>query len=146
MDICGYGYLLKIQSQMQNVTFHSSTPQIPLTIFLFLRLCPDPTLPCCAPPALCLSAENPGRLLKGVMRVGILAKGLLLHGDRIVELILLTAKKPTVSLLESIAVQLPKELAVSSLLPLLLILLLFLLLLMDVLVQMVDVGFREYCG
>ncbi|CAL8254402.1 unnamed protein product [Merluccius merluccius] len=60
------------------------------------------------------SAENPGRLLKGVMRVGILAKGLLLHGDRIVELILLTAKKPTVSLLESIAVQLPKELATFS--------------------------------
>ncbi|CAL8308318.1 unnamed protein product [Lota lota] len=60
------------------------------------------------------SAENPGRLLKGVMRVGILAKGLLLHGDRKVELILLTAKKPTASLLESIADQLPKELATFS--------------------------------
>ncbi|XP_029904910.1 zinc finger RNA-binding protein isoform X1 [Myripristis murdjan] len=59
-------------------------------------------------------AENPGRLLKGVMRVGILAKGLLLHGDRNVELILLTAKKPTISLLKSIAKQLPKELATFS--------------------------------
>ncbi|XP_030228694.1 zinc finger RNA-binding protein [Gadus morhua] len=60
------------------------------------------------------SAESPGRLLKGVMRVGILAKGLLLHGDRNVELILLTAKKPTAALLQSIVVQLPKELATFS--------------------------------
>lgn len=58
------------------------------------------------------STENSARLLKGVMRVGILAKGLLLRGDRNVELILLTAKKPTISLLKSIAKQLPKELAV----------------------------------
>uniref|UniRef100_A0A8C4ZII1 Zinc finger RNA binding protein 2 n=1 Tax=Gadus morhua TaxID=8049 RepID=A0A8C4ZII1_GADMO len=59
-------------------------------------------------------APSPGRLLKGVMRVGILAKGLLLHGDRNVELILLTAKKPTAALLQSIVVQLPKELATFS--------------------------------
>lgn len=58
------------------------------------------------------STENSARLLKGVMRVGILAKGLLLRGDRNVELILLTAKKPTISLLKSITNQLPKELAV----------------------------------
>ncbi|MEQ2167318.1 hypothetical protein GOODEAATRI_002918 [Goodea atripinnis] len=58
-----------------------------------------------------VSAENPTRLLKGVMRVGILAKGLLLRGDRNVELILLTAKKPTVSLLRNITKQLPKELS-----------------------------------
>uniref|UniRef100_A0A8C8HGZ6 Zinc finger RNA-binding protein n=1 Tax=Oncorhynchus tshawytscha TaxID=74940 RepID=A0A8C8HGZ6_ONCTS len=51
------------------------------------------------------------RMLKGVMRVGILAKGLLLHGDRNVELILLAAKKPTLSLLKDIAEQLPKEMA-----------------------------------
>uniref|UniRef100_A0A3B3ZT56 DZF domain-containing protein n=1 Tax=Periophthalmus magnuspinnatus TaxID=409849 RepID=A0A3B3ZT56_9GOBI len=59
-------------------------------------------------------SENLGRLLKGVMRVGILAKGLLLRGDRNVELILLTAKKPTISLLKNIAQQLPKELATFS--------------------------------
>lgn len=58
--------------------------------------------------------ENPARLLKGVMRVGILAKGLLLRGDRNVQLILLTAKKPTVSLLRNIAKQLPKELETFS--------------------------------
>lgn len=50
------------------------------------------------------------------MRVGILAKGLLLRGDRNVELILLTAKKPTVTLLKTVAKQLPKELEVRSLL------------------------------
>ena len=58
------------------------------------------------------SAENSARLLKGVMRVGILAKGLLLREDRNVELILLTAQKPTLSLLKNISKQLPKELAV----------------------------------
>lgn len=51
------------------------------------------------------------------MRVGILAKGLLLRGDRIVELILLTAKKPTISLLKNIVKQLPKELSVRKPLP-----------------------------
>ncbi|XP_057697294.1 zinc finger RNA-binding protein isoform X2 [Corythoichthys intestinalis] len=53
-------------------------------------------------------------LLKGVMRAGILAKGLLLRGDTNVHLILLTIKKPTVSLLMSIAKQLPKEMATFS--------------------------------
>lgn len=66
---------------------------------------------------LCVRNENPARLLKGVMRVGILAKGLLLRGDRNVHLILLTAKKPTVSLLKNIAKQLPKELEVRKLEP-----------------------------
>ncbi|XP_024134467.1 zinc finger RNA-binding protein isoform X5 [Oryzias melastigma] len=60
------------------------------------------------------SAENAARLLKGVMRVGILAKGLLLRGDRNVELILLTAKKPTITLLKTVAKQLPKELEIFS--------------------------------
>uniref|UniRef100_A0A8K9Y161 Zinc finger RNA-binding protein n=1 Tax=Oncorhynchus mykiss TaxID=8022 RepID=A0A8K9Y161_ONCMY len=62
-----------------------------------------------------LEKEPPAaRMLKGVMRVGILAKGLLLHGDRNVELILLAAKKPTLSLLKDIAEQLPKELTTFS--------------------------------
>ncbi|XP_034053966.1 LOW QUALITY PROTEIN: zinc finger RNA-binding protein [Gymnodraco acuticeps] len=58
--------------------------------------------------------ENSPRVLKGVMRVGILAKGLLLRGDRNVELILLTAKKPTITLLKNIAKNLPKELQTFS--------------------------------
>ncbi|XP_078280218.1 zinc finger RNA-binding protein-like isoform X3 [Rhinoraja longicauda] len=50
------------------------------------------------------------RVLKGVMRVGVLAKGLLLRGDRNVNLILLSAHKPTKSLLEKITTNLPKQL------------------------------------
>ncbi|XP_072457877.1 zinc finger RNA-binding protein 2 isoform X2 [Notamacropus eugenii] len=54
--------------------------------------------------------DSPSRVLKGVMRVGILAKGLLLRGDRNVHLILLSAEKPTLSLLQKITEQLPKQL------------------------------------
>ncbi|KAG7487968.1 hypothetical protein MATL_G00028980 [Megalops atlanticus] len=61
-----------------------------------------------------VKVDPQARMLKGVMRVGILAKGLLLHGDRTVQLILLAAKKPTTSLLNTIAEQLPKELATFS--------------------------------
>ncbi|KAL4663474.1 hypothetical protein H8957_013641 [Semnopithecus entellus] len=50
------------------------------------------------------------RVLKGVMRVGILAKGLLLRGDRNVRLALLCSKKPTHSLLRRIAQHLPRQL------------------------------------
>ncbi|KAG5850776.1 hypothetical protein ANANG_G00086040 [Anguilla anguilla] len=60
------------------------------------------------------AADPQPRMLKGVMRVGILAKGLLLHGDTTVQLILLAAKKPTASLLSAIAEQLPRELATFS--------------------------------
>ena len=61
-----------------------------------------------------LSADPQARMLKGVMRVGILAKGLLLHGDKNVQLILLAAKKPTCSLLKMVAEQLPSQLAVRA--------------------------------
>ncbi|KAG8454498.1 hypothetical protein GDO86_000932 [Hymenochirus boettgeri] len=52
------------------------------------------------------------RVLKGVLRVGVLAKGLLLRGDRNVSLVLLCAEKPTKALLTRIAESLPKQLAV----------------------------------
>ncbi|XP_066503455.1 zinc finger RNA-binding protein isoform X2 [Hoplias malabaricus] len=61
-----------------------------------------------------IQLDPQSRVLKGVMRVGILAKGLLLHGDRNVQLILLAAKKPTISLLNSIAEELPKQLMTIS--------------------------------
>ncbi|KAJ7404607.1 zinc finger RNA-binding protein [Pitangus sulphuratus] len=54
------------------------------------------------------------RALKGVLRVGVLAKGLLLRGDRNVNLVLLCAEKPSKSLLSRIAESLPKQLAVIS--------------------------------
>ncbi|XP_029470164.1 zinc finger RNA-binding protein 2 isoform X2 [Rhinatrema bivittatum] len=55
--------------------------------------------------------EASARTLKGVMRVGILAKGLLLRGDRNVHLILLSTLKPTKSLLQKIAEHVPKQLS-----------------------------------
>ena len=57
----------------------------------------------------------PPRILKGVMRVGVLAKGLLLHGDLNVHLVVLCSEKPTRTLLERVADGLPKQFAVSIL-------------------------------
>lgn len=51
------------------------------------------------------------RVLVGVMRIGLLAKQLLLQGDKDVELVVLTREKPTKSLLEKIATHLPSNLA-----------------------------------
>ncbi|XP_071964418.1 zinc finger RNA-binding protein-like isoform X2 [Antedon mediterranea] len=53
---------------------------------------------------------NP-RALKGVMRVGVLAKGLLLRGDLNMSLVVLCSEKPTRTLLERVADNLPKRLA-----------------------------------
>ncbi|XP_030579321.1 zinc finger RNA-binding protein [Archocentrus centrarchus] len=52
------------------------------------------------------------RALKGVMRVGVLAKGLLLRGDKNVNLVLLCSEKPTKSLLTCIVEHLPKQLTI----------------------------------
>jgi len=52
------------------------------------------------------------RVLKGVMRVGALAKGLLLVGDNSVRLVVLVGEKPTKSLLERIVNNLPCQLAI----------------------------------
>ena len=53
------------------------------------------------------------RELKGVMRVGLLAKGLLLHGDLELQLVVLCQNRPTRSLLLFLAEKLPEELAVN---------------------------------
>uniref|UniRef100_H2MS41 Zinc finger RNA-binding protein n=1 Tax=Oryzias latipes TaxID=8090 RepID=H2MS41_ORYLA len=57
-------------------------------------------------------AQAKDRALKGVMRVGVLAKGLLLRGDKDVNLVLLCSEKPTKTLLSSILEHLPKQLTV----------------------------------
>ncbi|XP_028627510.1 zinc finger RNA-binding protein 2 [Grammomys surdaster] len=57
-------------------------------------------------------ASPPPRMLKGVVRVGILAKGLVLRGDHSVQLTLLCSKKPTHSLLQRIKQELPRELSI----------------------------------
>ncbi|XP_069021944.1 interleukin enhancer-binding factor 3-like isoform X2 [Embiotoca jacksoni] len=54
------------------------------------------------------------RLLRGVMRVGLVAKGLLLKGDKDLELVLLCANKPTVTLLQQVAEKLTEQLETLS--------------------------------
>lgn len=56
----------------------------------------------------------PQRMLKGVMRVGLLAKGLLLRGDREVQLVVLCSQPPTFELLDRVAQALPTHLKVLS--------------------------------
>nr|CAH7740300.1 unnamed protein product [Callosobruchus chinensis] len=51
--------------------------------------------------------RDANRILKGVMRVGHLAKGLLLRGDTHVELVVLCADKPTLTLLKKVVEMLP---------------------------------------
>lgn len=51
-------------------------------------------------------------MLHGVMRVGLVSKGLLLKGDSNLELVLLCAKKPTVHLLKDVAEKLTAQLEV----------------------------------
>lgn len=55
--------------------------------------------------------NNTVRALKGVMRVGLLAKGLVLRGDRDVRLVVLCHDRPTVTLLKRVATDLPAHLA-----------------------------------
>lgn len=51
-------------------------------------------------------------MLHGVMRVGLVSKGLLLKGDGNLELVLLCSKKPTVHLLKDVAEKLTAQLEV----------------------------------
>ncbi|KAL8202347.1 UNVERIFIED_CONTAM: Interleukin enhancer-binding factor 3 [Gekko kuhli] len=57
------------------------------------------------------TTEHLTRTLRGVMRVGLVAKGLLLKGDLDLELVLLCKEKPTTGLLEKVADNLGVQLA-----------------------------------
>lgn len=54
------------------------------------------------------------RSLRGVMRVGLVAKGLLLKGDLDLELVLLCKDKPTISLLKKVSENLVTQLKVRT--------------------------------
>uniref|UniRef100_A0AAY4AYU9 Interleukin enhancer binding factor 3 n=1 Tax=Denticeps clupeoides TaxID=299321 RepID=A0AAY4AYU9_9TELE len=56
------------------------------------------------------SVDQPTRSLRGVMRVGLVAKGLLLKGDLDLELVLLCKDKPTITLLKKVAENLTVQL------------------------------------
>ncbi|XP_054159584.1 zinc finger RNA-binding protein-like [Oppia nitens] len=58
--------------------------------------------------------ESQYRLMKGLMRVGPLAKGLLLTGDKEVDLVVICSKKPTKHLLQRIVDLLPTQLQIAS--------------------------------
>lgn len=58
------------------------------------------------------STEQTTRSLRGVMRVGLVAKGLLLKGDLDLELVLLCKDKPTATLLKKVAENLNLQLKV----------------------------------
>ncbi|KAM9769139.1 interleukin enhancer-binding factor 3-like isoform 2-T2 [Menidia menidia] len=63
---------------------------------------------------LSMMEDSKDRVLRGVMRVGLVAKGLILTGDRNLELVLLCSSKPTVTLLKDVAEQLAAQLKVIS--------------------------------
>nr|XP_020451886.1 interleukin enhancer-binding factor 3-like isoform X2 [Monopterus albus] len=56
------------------------------------------------------SDDSKERVLRGVVRVGLVAKGLLLKGDKELELVLLCSSKPTVTLLRQVAEKLTVQL------------------------------------
>ncbi|CAG2110647.1 unnamed protein product [Medioppia subpectinata] len=58
--------------------------------------------------------ESQFRLMKGLVRVGPLAKGLLLSGDKEVDLVVICAQKPTKPLLQRIVDLLPSQLQIVS--------------------------------
>ncbi|XP_039651104.1 interleukin enhancer-binding factor 3-like isoform X2 [Perca fluviatilis] len=60
------------------------------------------------------SGDSQERVLRGVMRVGLVAKGLLLTGDKDLELVLLCSRKPTITLLNQVAEKLTEQLEASS--------------------------------
>ncbi|XP_075946757.1 interleukin enhancer-binding factor 3a [Anarhichas minor] len=60
------------------------------------------------------SGDSQDRVLRGVMRVGLVAKGLLLTGDKDLELVLLCSNKPTIALLNQVAEKLTAQLEANS--------------------------------
>lgn len=60
------------------------------------------------------SADAQNRVMHGIMRVGLLAKGLLLKGDLNLELVLLCFNKPTITLLNQVAESLLDHLEVQQ--------------------------------
>eukprot|EP00066_Takifugu_rubripes_P022041 XP_011611307.1 PREDICTED: interleukin enhancer-binding factor 3-like isoform X1 [Takifugu rubripes] len=60
------------------------------------------------------SGQPGGHMLHGVMRVGLVSKGLILKGDSNLELVLLCSKKPTVPLLKDVAEKLTAQLEEKS--------------------------------
>lgn len=81
---------------------------------LFLSVTPSPVFSCSCDSE---HKDQATRSLRGVMRVGLVAKGLLLKGDLDLELVLLCKDKPTISLLKKVSENLVTQLKVRTWLP-----------------------------
>lgn len=57
--------------------------------------------------------SSSGGVLCGVMRIGLVAKGLLIKGDMDLELVLMCRDKPTQTLLDTVCHNLPTQIEVS---------------------------------
>lgn len=63
----------------------------------------------------CPSREpSSGGVLCGVMRIGLVAKGLLIKGDMDLELVLMCRDKPTQTLLDTVCHNLPAQIEVNT--------------------------------
>lgn len=62
----------------------------------------------------CLKSKESGGggVLCGVMRIGLVAKGLLIKGDMDLELVLMCRDKPTQTLLDTVCLNLPTQIEV----------------------------------
>lgn len=76
-----------------------------MPVFIYINVCN---------PYHSASGDSQDRVLRGVMRVGLVAKGLLLKGDKELELVLLCSNKPTVTLLKEVAERLTEKLEVEQ--------------------------------
>lgn len=61
-----------------------------------------------------VSRDHSGRVLCGVMRIGLVAKGLLIKDDMDLELVLMCKEKPTETLLSLVKDNLPIQIQVSE--------------------------------
>lgn len=59
-----------------------------------------------------VGSSSEDRILRGVMRIGLVANGLLLKGDEDLDLVLLCSSWPTGTLLKQVAEKLTKQLEV----------------------------------
>lgn len=62
----------------------------------------------------CSNGPTGGGVLCGVMRIGLVAKGLLIKGDMDLELVLMCKEKPTETLLRTVCDNLPLQIEVTA--------------------------------
>lgn len=69
---------------------------------------------CLSEDSSCSGSPSEGRVLCGVMRIGLVAKGLLIKDDMDLELVLMCREKPTETLLCTVCDNLPLQIEVTA--------------------------------